>query len=81
MEAIATIRKLKLNKKTISTLNNFKTIENNTSIPVGACRATDYCTDPECASSPNCRTNHLQSCAPCAPTKGDPVPLPPTKGC
>ncbi len=81
MEGIATIRKLKLNKKTISTLNNFKTIENNTSIPVGACRPTDYCTDPECASVllAGCRTDHYQSCAPCGPTKGDPLPY--TKGC
>lgn len=78
MEELLTLRKLKLNKKTISTLNNYRTVS-NTSFVITECRATEYCTYPECASSPACRTDHYQSCAPCLPTKGDPPPY--SKGC
>lgn len=78
MEELLTLRKLKLNKKTISTLNNYRTVS-NTSFVDTACRATQYCTDPECASAPNCRTDHYQSCAPCAPIKGELLPY--SKGC
>jgi hypothetical protein len=81
MQELLTLRKLKLNKKTISTLNNHR-IVSSTSIVFTECRPTEYCTDPECASvaGGQCRTDHYQSCAPCYPTKGDPPP-PYTKGC
>lgn len=81
MEELLTLRKLKLNKKTISTLNNYRTVS-STSIRPTECYPTQYCTDPECASvdGGQCRTDHLQSCAPCMPTKGD-TTLPYTKSC
>lgn len=81
MEELLTLRKLKLNRKTISTLNNYRTVSSTSIVPT-ACRPTEYCTDPECASAAGggmCRTDHLQSCAPCYPTKGDPPPY--SKGC
>jgi hypothetical protein len=70
MEAIAPMRKLKLNKKTISALNNHKISNHFTNDP-DECKWTVTCTYPECASEPNCRTNVYQSCAPCVPPKGD----------
>lgn len=74
MEAIASIPRLRLNKKTISMLNNYKLTFGPTSIDT-QCRPTEYCTLPECGSAEaQCRTDHYQSCAPCVPPKGEPPP-------
>ena len=64
MELITPVRKLNLNKKTISRLDNYFSSIHHAS-ETRDC--TIRCTYPECASEPVCRTDHLQSCAPCGP--------------
>lgn len=70
-----TIRKLKLDKKTISLLNhynftaNLRAFESERNCPEPSVK----CTLPECGSvQANCRTDHYTSCAPCLPPKTEP---------
>lgn len=80
MEAIATIRKLKLNKRTISMLQSSAFASNlYASDTRDTTEWTVKCTLPECGSvQANCRTDQFQSCAPCLPPTRDPAL---TKGC
>ena len=68
MERVQTISKLMLNKRTVSMLQSPAFLRNiHLSDTKETTRYTIGCTDPECASEPGCRTDHLQSCAPCVP--------------
>jgi hypothetical protein len=69
MEKVQVYQKLKLNKRTISMLQTPAFVRNfNMSDRDCTTEWTVKCTLPECGSvQMGCRTDQMQSCAPCAP--------------
>ena len=77
MDQTLTLPKLKLNKKVISRLQHYRPAGKIVDLKTLADCFTVFCTIPECASvAMNCRTDSLQSCAPCVPPPKDPAGRP-----
>jgi hypothetical protein len=73
MELTTTFPKLRLNKRTISLLQSSAFTSHLFYDTRDTTEWTVKCTLPECGSvQAGCRTDNLQSCAPCVPPTKDP---------